>query len=199
MRDRSDVAAFKEAILAAMPSLRARAVGLCGDVDRADDLLQETLLKAIASLDSFREGTHLKAWLYTILRNNFYSECRRRGREVSDPDGLIAARMAAPDPQTAHTDLGDFMNATQRLSPEQREALILVLAEGRSYEEAAKICRCRVGTMKSRVSRGRDRLVKLLGLEQLGSRKAGKPHQREPPPARKKVNPRSREGKPGED
>jgi len=92
-----------------MPSLRARAVGLCGDVDRADDLLQETLVKALASLSSFTEGTNLKAWLYTILRNSFYSECRQRRREVSDPDGLIAAQIPVPDSQTGHADLRDFL------------------------------------------------------------------------------------------
>ena len=80
-----------------MPLLRARAVVLCGDVDRADDLLQETLVKALASLSSFTEGTNLKAWLYTILRNTFFSECRQRGREVSDPDGLIVEQFSVPE------------------------------------------------------------------------------------------------------
>ena len=176
-----------------MPSLRARAVGLCGDVDRADDLLQETLVKALASLSSFTEGTNLKAWLYTILRNSFYSECRQRRREVSDPDGLIAAQIPVPDSQTGHADLRDFLEAPQLLPPEQREALFLVLAEGRSYEEAAKICRCRVGTMKSRVSRGRERLVKLLGLEQREPGKAGKPPPRKASAVRKKAKPPSSE------
>jgi RNA polymerase sigma-70 factor (ECF subfamily) len=175
MCPRSDLLQLKGAILAAMPSLRARAVGLCGDVDRADDLIQETLVKALASLSSFTEGTNLKAWLYTIMRNSFYSECRKRRREVSDPDGLIAEQVPVPDSQTGHADLRAITEAMQFLPPEQREALILVLAEGRSYEEAAKICRCRVGTMKSRVSRGRERLVKLLSVERPESGKAGKP------------------------
>ena len=177
-----------------MPLLRARAVVLCGDVDRADDLLQETLVKALASLSSFTEGTNLKAWLYTILRNTFFSECRQRGREVSDPDGLIVEQFSVPELQTGQADLRDITEAMQRLSPEQREALILVVAEGRSYEEAAKICRCRVGTMKSRVSRGRDRLVELLGREPRETGKTGKSIQHRASAARKKAKPPSTEG-----
>jgi RNA polymerase sigma-70 factor, ECF subfamily len=187
MCPRSDLSGLKGAISAAMPLLRARAVVLCGDVDRADDLLQETLVKALASLSSFTEGTNLKAWLYTILRNTFYSECRQRGREVSDPDGLISEQFSVPESQTGQADLRDITEAMQHLSMEQREALILVVAEGRSYEEAAKICRCRVGTMKSRVSRGRDRLVELLGREPRESGKTGKSTQRRASATRKKA------------
>ncbi len=187
MCHQSERAALKQAIQAAMPSLRARAVGLCGDLDRADDLLQETLVKALGSLGSFTEGTNLKAWLYTILRNTFYSECRQRGREVSDPDGHISEQFSVPESQTGQADLRDITEAMQHLSLEQREALILVVAEGRSYEEAAKICRCQIGTMKSRVSRGRDRLVELLGREQRQTGKAAKSSQRKASAARKKM------------
>jgi RNA polymerase sigma-70 factor (ECF subfamily) len=194
MCPRSDLTGLTGAISAAMPLLRARAVVLCGDVDRADDLLQETLVKALASLSSFTEGTNLKAWLYTILRNTFYSECRQRGREVSDPDGLIIEQFSVPESQTGQADLRDITEAMQHLSLEQREALILVVAEGRSYEEAAKICRCRVGTMKSRVSRGRDRLVELLGREPRESSKTGKSTQRKASAARKKAKAPSTEG-----
>lgn len=187
MCPRSDLTELKRAISAAMPSLRARAVGLCGDVDRADDLLQETLVKALANLSSFTEGTNLKAWLYTILRNTFYSERRQRGREVSDPDGLIIDQFSVPELQTGQADLRAITEAMQLLPPEQREALTLVLAEGRSYDEAAKICRCRVGTMKSRVSRGRARLVKLLGPEQRELGKHDRPPLRKGFAARKKA------------
>jgi len=147
-------------------------------------------VKAFASLGSFTEGTHLKAWLHTILRNSFYSDYRKRRLEISDPDGLIAAQIPVPDPQTGHTDLRDIMNGLQQLSPEKREALMLVLAEGRTYEEAAKLCECAVGTMKSRVSRARDSLVKLLGVREEESAEDEKPAQPKVTAAVKKKSPR---------
>jgi RNA polymerase sigma-70 factor, ECF subfamily len=195
-REQPNVAALKKEILSAVRFLRARAFALCGDLDRADDLVQETLVKAFASLGSFTEGTHLRAWLHTILRNSFYSDYRKRRREISDSDGLIAEQIAVPDSQSGHADLRDIMNALQQLSPEQREALMLVLAEGRSYSEAAKICGCAVGTMKSRVSRGRDGVVKLLGLGKEEALHVERSARRELAVAVKKKSPRSGKGKP---
>ena len=149
-------------LLSVVPNLRAFAVSLCGNPDRADDLVQETLVKAWSNFDSFVEGTNLPAWLFTILRNIYYSEYRKRRREVSDSDGLHAARLASAPAQTGHMDFLDFREALQRLPHDQREALILIGASGLSYEEAAAVCNCAVGTMKSRVNRARNRLAEML-------------------------------------
>lgn len=153
---------LKTDLIAAIPNLRAFAVSICGNSDRADDLVQETLVKAWGSLSSFSEGTNLTAWLFTILRNIYYSEYRKRRREAPDPDGVIAARLVAPESQNAHMDFLDFRDALQKLPLDQREALILVAASGMSYEEAAEICGCAPGTMKSRVNRARNRLAELM-------------------------------------
>jgi RNA polymerase sigma-70 factor, ECF subfamily len=149
-----------------MGSLRAFAVSLCGDKERADDLVQETLFKAWNHLDSFKEGTNLKAWLFTILRNTYFSERRKRRREVEDADGTYAGRLATHPEQHGHMDMQDFGAVLVRLPDDQREALILVGAAGFSYEEAAEICGCAVGTIKSRVNRARNRLADMLGLSE---------------------------------
>ncbi|MGV1014031.1 MAG: sigma-70 family RNA polymerase sigma factor [Methyloceanibacter sp.] len=147
-----------------MGNLRAFAVSLCGDRERADDLVQETLFKAWNHLDSFKEGTNLKAWLFTILRNTYFSERRKRKREVEDTDGSYAARLSTQPEQHGHMDMQDFRAVLVRLPDDQREALILVGAAGFSYEEAAVISGCAVGTIKSRVNRARNRLADMLGL-----------------------------------
>ena len=149
-------------LLSVVPNLRAFAVSLCGNPDRADDLVQETLVKAWSNFDSFVEGTNLPAWLFTILRNIYYSEYRKRRREVPDSDGVHAAKLASAPAQTAHMDFLDFRDALQKLPHDQREALILIGASGLSYEEAAAVCNCEVGTMKSRVNRARNRLAEML-------------------------------------
>ena len=157
-------AAMKEELLRALPKLRAFAISLCGRNALADDLVQETLVKAWASMDSFEQGTNMIAWLYTILRNEFYTQFRRRRREVADTDGQHAARLATRPVQEGHMHFLDFRAAMDLLAPDHREALILIGASGLSYEEAAKICGCAVGTMKSRVNRARARLAELLNL-----------------------------------
>lgn len=157
-------ATLRDALIAEMSSLRAFGVSLCGDKERADDLVQETLFKAWNHLDSFREGTNLKAWLFTILRNTYFSERRKRRREVEDADGSYAAQLASPPEQPGHMEMQDFRAVLARLPDDQREALILVGAAGFSYEEAAQISGCPVGTIKSRVNRARSRLADLLGL-----------------------------------
>ncbi len=149
-------AKMKADLIAVIPNLRAFAVSLCGNPDRADDLVQETLVKAWSNLGSFVEGTNLPAWLFTILRNIYYSEYRKRRREVADSDGTIAAKLATAPAQNGHMDLLDFRVALQQLPTDQREALILIGASGLSYEEAAGVCNCAVGTMKSRVNRARN-------------------------------------------
>ncbi len=156
---------LRDDLIAAIPNLRAFAVSLCGSVDRADDLVQETLVKAWNKLDTFEEGTNLKAWLFTILRNTHFSEFRKIKREVPDTDGEISARVAIVPGQQAHMDVQDMLLALDKLPDEQREALILIGAEGFSYEQAAAICNCAVGTIKSRVNRARTRLAELVELD----------------------------------
>ena len=153
---------FKRELLATLPSLRAFAVSLSGKHDKADDLVQDTMMKAWAKQESFEMGTNIKAWLFTILRNEFYSQMRKRGREVQDSDGIFTERMAVHPSQYGSMDLQDFRKALGQLPDDQREAVILIGASGFSYEEAAAICKCAVGTMKSRVSRARSRLQDLL-------------------------------------
>jgi RNA polymerase sigma-70 factor (ECF subfamily) len=155
----------KDALLAELPSLRAFAMSLTGNHDRADDLVQETLMKAWSAFASFTEGTSLRAWLFTIMRNTFFSTHRKRRREVQDVEGMAAARMITAPAQHGHLDLADFREALATLALDQREALILVGASGFSYEEAAEICGCAVGTIKSRVNRARQRLMQVLAIE----------------------------------
>jgi RNA polymerase sigma-70 factor (ECF subfamily) len=154
----------REIMLAAVPSLRAFAIALCGNVDRADDLVQEALLRALTNLSSFEPGTNMSAWLFTILRNQFRSEYRKRRREVQDADGLYAGRLTSLPEQTSRLEINEVRQALTFLPPEQCESLILVGAAGFSYEEAAQICGCAIGTIKSRVHRARMRLAEILSV-----------------------------------
>src|SRR5499425_2844472 len=157
----------REAMLEAVPSLRAFAISLCGNVDRADDLVQEALLRAWANMDSFQPGTNMAAWLFTILRNLFRSEYRKRRREVEDVEGKYADNMKSQPDQEGRIELQEFRTALAQLPSDQREALILVGASGFSYEEAADICECAVGTIKSRVNRARTRLAELMAIDSI--------------------------------
>ena len=161
----AEEADFRAGLLDAIPSLRAFGISLIGAADKADDLVQETLVKAWAKQDSFVPGTNLKAWLFTILRNEFYTQMRKRGREVTDTEGIHAAKLAGHPEQIGHLDMQDFRKALDKLPADQREAIILVGASGFSYEEAAEVCECAVGTIKSRVSRARTRLAEILGIK----------------------------------
>ena len=156
---------FRTQLIAAIPSLRAFGMSLTARGDRADDLVQETLMKAWKHHDSFQPGTNMKAWLYTILRNEFYTQIRKRKREVEDADGVYSGRVMVPAEQDGHLDMSDLRIALDKLPADQREAVILVGASGFSYEEAAEICSVAVGTVKSRVNRARARLTVLLNLE----------------------------------
>ncbi|MBP7000362.1 sigma-70 family RNA polymerase sigma factor [Amaricoccus sp.] len=155
---------FKTSLIAALPSLRAFAMSLTGRHDQADDLVQETVTRAWAKQDAFTLGTNMNAWLFTILRNLFYSQMRKRGREVQDVEGAFSAKVGVAPSHDGRMDLADFRRALDRLPHDQREALLLIGAAGFSYEEAAAICGCAVGTVKSRVSRARTRLQDLLGV-----------------------------------
>jgi RNA polymerase sigma-70 factor, ECF subfamily len=156
---------LRDDILASVPSLRAFAISLSGNGDRADDLVQETLLRALANINSFQPGTNMSAWLFTILRNHFRSEYRKRRREVEDGDGSYAETLKSHPEQYGRVEFEEFRTALAKLPPDQREALVLVGASGFSYEEAATICECAVGTIKSRVNRARTRLSELMSVE----------------------------------
>jgi RNA polymerase sigma-70 factor (ECF subfamily) len=159
-------AEFKAELIELLPSLRAFARSLAHNPAQADDLVQDTLVKALANVDRFEPGTNLRAWLFTILRNHYYSQLRKAKREVEDAEGRFAARIAVRPEQDGSVDLEDFKIAFQQLAPDHREVLTLVGASGCSYEEAAAICGCAVGTIKSRVNRARKKLSDLLGLDE---------------------------------
>ncbi|GJE55988.1 MULTISPECIES: sigma-70 family RNA polymerase sigma factor [Methylobacterium] len=154
---------FRDGLMRALPPLRTFALSLTGDATRADDLVQETMLKAWMNHHRFEPGTRLIAWLFTIQRNLFYSEIRKRKREVEDADGIHAAGLTALAVQEDAIALKSLYGKLERLPATQRDALLLVGAEGFTYEEAAAILNCRVGTVKSRVSRARTQLADLLG------------------------------------
>jgi len=153
---------FKEQLASVIPHLRAFGRSLSGSRDLADDLVQETLLKAWAARKRFQAGTNMRAWTFIILRNLFLSQMRR-ARFKGEWDDITAAKiLAAPASQDRHIELGDMQRALMHLPQPQREALILVGAGGFAYEEAAEICGCAVGTIKSRVARARDTLLAIL-------------------------------------
>ncbi len=159
-----NAADFRHGLTEALPGLRAFALSLVADPTRADDLVQETVLKAWAAQDRFVPGTNLMAWLCTILRNQFYTECRKRKRDVEDPDGVLAGQLIAPAAQEHGLDLRTLWAHIARLPALQREALLLVGAQGLTYEAAAEVMNCQVGTAKSRVSRARAFLAGSLGI-----------------------------------
>jgi len=153
---------FKDDLLACLPNLRAFALAQCHHRQLAEDLVQETLLRAWAHRDRFEPGSNMAAWLFTILRNHHRSLYRRQRRELEDVGGAHAAELIVAPDQQSRLDLQDFRAALQHLSPDQREALLLVGAEGFSYQQAAAIGGCAVGTIKSRVNRARVTLALLL-------------------------------------
>jgi RNA polymerase sigma-70 factor, ECF subfamily len=157
---------FKSELLALVPYLRAFARSLSGRHEGADDLAQEALVKAWQSRSSFVPGTNLKAWLFTILRNQFYSERRRAWRQVPWDAENADSLPGNSDDQGWAAELSDIARALRALPNEQREALILVGAGGFSYEEAAKISNCAIGTVKSRVARARRALIAILDGDQ---------------------------------
>jgi RNA polymerase sigma-70 factor (ECF subfamily) len=156
-------AEIRDTMLAAIPKLRAFAISLCRNGDQAEDLVQETLLRACTSIHSFKPGTHMYTWLSTILRNHFYSEWRKRRRLESIDDH--AETMASKPTQIVQMEYDELRHALSKLTPEQCEALVLIGASGHSYEEAAQICGCPTGTLKSRVHRARADLAQLLAME----------------------------------
>jgi RNA polymerase sigma-70 factor (ECF subfamily) len=156
------VSDFKADLVALIPFLRAFARSLCGHADEADDLAQETLTRAWKARHSFAPGTNLKAWVFTILRNQFYSERRRSWRQMAWDQDKAERIPSGSNDQEAASHLSDLARAMHGLTAEQREALILVSVGGFAYAEAASICGCAIGTVKSRVARARANLITLL-------------------------------------
>lgn len=148
-----------------LAALRAFALSLTRNAAAADDLVQDTIVKAWSNIDKFQVGTNLRAWLFTILRNTFYSDRRKMRREVADPEGVHAATLYDRPAHDGRLAMGDFLKAFDQLSPEHREVLVLVGASGFSYDEAAATMGVAVGTVKSRANRARARLAELLKLE----------------------------------
>ena len=164
-------ASTRTALLSAIPDLRAFAFSLCGNRDQRDDLVQDTLLSAWSHISDFREGTNMVAWLFTILRNRFINDVRKRRHWVEDVDGRHAANVTVVPEQDGWAISVDLGHALARLPLHQREAVILVGAAGLTNENAASVCGCRIGTIKSRVNRGRVRLAELLEGNAEGIRK----------------------------
>ena len=162
---------FKTELARVIPHLRAFGRSLSGNRDLADDLVQETLMKAWAARARFQAGTNMRAWTFIILRNLFLSQMRRARFRGEWDENAAAKLLSAPASQDRHVELADMQRALLHLPQPQREALILVGAGGFSYEEAADICGCAVGTIKSRVARGRTALEQLLDQGQLPSRR----------------------------
>jgi len=153
---------FKEQMIALIPSLRAFARGLCRHRELADDLAQEAMARAWAARDSFTPGTNFRAWMFMIVRNQFYSTVRKNARMVSwDPEA--AERLLVQKPtQEMSLHVQDVDEALNKLPPQQREMLLLIAAAGMSYEDAAVVAGCTLGTVKSRLSRARTALQLLV-------------------------------------
>ncbi len=157
---------WRNEVVAMIPALRAFAWSLSHNGSDADDLVQDTLIKAWSNRDKFEPGTNLRAWLFTILRNTYYTQIIRRRREVRDETGEYANNMRTPPTQDWSIAMRALQAGLAQLPDEHREALILVGAAGLSYEEAAEICGCALGTIKSRVNRARARLLKIMDAEE---------------------------------
>lgn len=153
---------MKQELVSEIPHLRAYARSLCRDPVRADDLVQETMLKAISHREKFQPGTNLRAWLFTILRNTFITGQRKYGRETALPEDADSFLQGSPGSQEDAVEFDNFVRALHSLPADFREALILIGAAGVSYDEAARIMGCRIGTAKSRVSRARSMLKERL-------------------------------------
>jgi RNA polymerase sigma-70 factor (ECF subfamily) len=152
-------------IVKLIPALRAFARTFCRNPSDADDLVQETLMKALANLDKFEPGTRLKSWLFTIMRNTFYTRAKVLGREAPGIEDNVSGDMPVAASQEASVRAKEVQQALQKLPPHYREVLTLVAILGESYETAAEICDCAVGTVKSRLNRARHQILQELGEE----------------------------------
>lgn len=156
----------RDELVTHLPALRAFALSLTRNRATADDMMQDTVLKAWSNMDKFQAGTNMRAWLFTILRNNFYTSRRKLNREVADVDNVFSDTLSVKPDHDGRLQMADFKLALNQLPDEQREALILVGASGFAYEEAAEMCGVATGTIKSRVNRARAKLSELLHLDE---------------------------------
>ncbi len=154
----------RDELVTHLGALRAFGLSLCRNGTLADDLVQETVMKAWRSIDKFEVGTNMRAWLFTILRNTYYTSYTKSRREVADVDGVLSGNLSVKPEHDGKLAYNDFMHAFEKLPDDQREALTLVGASGFAYHEAAEMCGVATGTMKSRVNRARQKLVELLDL-----------------------------------
>lgn len=161
-----DISDPREQIVDHLGPMRAFALNLTRNSALADDMVQDTIVKAWTNIDTFEAGTNMRAWLFTILRNTYYSHHCKSRREVEDVDGVHASGLSQKPDHDGRLQFMDFQEAFSQLKAEQREALTLVGAEGFSYEDAAAMCDVAVGTIKSRVNRGRARLAELMSIEE---------------------------------
>jgi RNA polymerase sigma-70 factor (ECF subfamily) len=152
-------------VVALIPALRAFARTFYRDVDDADDLVQEVLTRALSNIHQFRPGTALKSWLFTIMRNAFYTRIRKSTRETPGAADCVSDRPSTPATQEWSSRAREIHSALQKLPDQQREVVVLIGVLGVSYEEAAEICGCAIGTIKSRLNRARATLVEALGEE----------------------------------
>jgi RNA polymerase sigma-70 factor, ECF subfamily len=153
---------FRDQLVALLPSLRAFSRGLCGNRDMADDLAQDTMMRAWAARESYTQGSNFRAWMFMIMRNQFYTTIRKNARTTSlDPEVAERVLVVAPAQQNG-INVEDVAKALQKLPAEQREVLLLIGANGLSYEEAAEVIGCAMGTVKSRLARGRAALAALI-------------------------------------
>lgn len=157
--------AFRDGIVALIPTLRAYGAMLTGATNEADDLVQDALVRAWRFRDGYVPGTNLKAWLFTILRNEFITQARVRRRTIQDVDGKHAALLVSAADQEWRLSHRELLEGLKSLTPATREALLLVTVSGFTYPEAAKLCGCAVGTLKSRVNRARKQLAERMDFE----------------------------------
>jgi RNA polymerase sigma-70 factor (ECF subfamily) len=164
----NDTADPRDELVEHLPAMRAFALSLTRNGATADDMVQDTIVKAWINIDKFEIGTNMRAWLFTILRNTYYSSRRKAKREVADVDGVFTESLAEKPAHDGHMQMNDFRKALEQLTDEQREAVLLIGASGFSYEEVAEMCGVAVGTIKSRVNRARAQLAEILDHDEDG-------------------------------
>ncbi len=155
----------REQLVEHLPALRAFAISMTQNASLADDLVQDTIVKAWTNIEKYRDGTNLQAWLFTILRNAYYSHLRKHRREVSDAEGVHAARLSQKPDHDGRLQIRELIAALGQLPAVQREAILLIGASGFSYEEAAEMCGVAIGTIKSRANRARAALAEIMDVE----------------------------------
>jgi len=162
-------------IVTYLPNLRAYARALARNADQADDLVQNTIVRALAAASQYQPGTNFKAWMFTILRNGYFNELRRNRGFIRPIEAADLEAYSTPADQQAGLEFADFHRVFSLLPAEQREALVLIGAEGYAYGEAAAICNCPIGTIKSRVGRARSELKRMITMGVMPSRRRARP------------------------